>query len=61
MTKNEFFIQAYLAALSANPLVNYPGTYGGDVESAESHARKCSAIATAATKEAAARGVLAKE
>ena len=62
MTKKEFFLQAYLAALAGNPInrgmmsCGVSG-YGGGFNNTESHVRLCSSIAAAATKEVEERGL----
>ncbi len=63
MTKKEFFLQAYLAVLSANPSESYyvgqARTCGGPgATSPEGYAQRCSAIAAAATADAENRGLL---
>lgn len=56
MTKKEFFLQAYIAALAGNPInqgmmsCGVIGS-GGGFNNTESHVRLCSSIAAAATKE----------
>ncbi|WP_413535050.1 hypothetical protein [Rahnella inusitata] len=61
MTKKEFFLQAYIAALAGNPInqgIRSCGVTGsgGPVSSTQRHVLFCSFIADAATKEVEDRG-----
>ena len=67
MTKKEFFLQAYIAALSSGPYLQSGvvgggcgviGSAGGGSSTADRHAQHCSAIAAAATENAEKRGLL---
>lgn len=60
MTKNEFLLKAYLAALSSNPLVSLRDTHGGRADDLQNHAAKCWSIAATATNDVSKRGLLDK-
>ena len=69
MTKKEFFLQAYIAALSSGPELKSHGSVvssfsagavGGGPSVADWHARHCSEIAAAATENAEKRGLFDK-
>lgn len=62
MTKKEFFLQAFIAAIAGNPVnqgmrsCGVSGS-GGGFNNTESHVRLCSSIAAVATKEVEERGL----
>ena len=71
MTKKEFFLQAYLAALGSTTHLQLhggggsgcygtAGSVGGGPTAADWHAQRCSAIAAAATENAEKRGLFDK-